>query len=313
MTAIALTRTYPPIFSDRREIARLVGAGAAGKLAIFTAVTDFEKIPLHVRGVMDTRATIDVKLHLPSCGQETAAEDRRHVIFDATPPRLDIRVPHEPVPQGQPLGVELRLVGEEISDVKEIQCGFAKPKEPDKFAEDIMPPISVGDKALHRISHGESYVVEIPSDKLKPGSYFLLVRAADGAGNTKNFFIADRQIEIGPKPTEIERKKPDRTTGTLRAHVFVQDGQQQTPVAGVTVKVTGPVSDTKPTNANGDVVFENIPLGTYALSAEKWIHGFLKKGTGTATLLPTGPDPTVPIPLRSEPAIPTPNPPEGAE
>lgn len=246
-------RQIGPFFSDRQVKILLQEVTAAGVVKLRADVGDFQ-IEVKDHGMDNTKARIRVALEsdrgvMLEAGRRL--EDSVEISFDGRPPEL---LPGRPLPgvqQGDPL--ELDLQWKDVSGVEKIELSVhtdRSGKMPD--GKKVTSPPGPG-------ADGKWHVV-VPTKELKPGPYWLLVRAVDRAQNSTPTLR---------RPFTVRSPPPESTTGKITGRIASEDGKPRP-----NVKVTlAPSGKTATTDANGQFIFAGVLPGKYTLMAKGSIGG----------------------------------------
>jgi hypothetical protein len=276
---------------DRQVAIEWVHVKPQGEVTLKTRVGDF-RVPMDVEGICDIHANFSVQLNLPE--QQTLQnlptskkQDDVTVMFDGMPPQLgDLNAPSEPVFEGDDLKAWISSVKDNLSGIDKIEYGFAL-KNPNKLeASEVLGKVSEPNKY-------DDWELVIPAKELKLGSYTLLARATDRAGNVSDYASTKVTI-VAPPPGGTDSKK----TSDIVGQVFLEGG----PLAGATVSLEG-TSFVATTDGSGGFAFQNVPHGTYKIIAEGTAAG--KTVTNTPPLnekIPPPPPQTITLPAAKEPA-----------
>ncbi len=249
---------------DRQVEIFLVDATEAGIVQVRADVDDFKtEIKDHW---MDNRE-IRIRVALESkdgrvlqSGQRL--EDSVEVFLDSKPPGAVDGTwrRHAEAHHGEPLEFDLRW-NDQLSGVKKLEIGVHKDETGTlKDATKVTPPPRPGADGIWHIVVPTK---DLAPPEATPETYWLLLRATDGAGNVsttrKQHFTLLTQRKPPPQPK----------LGSIRGRIASKDGK---PRRNITVTLD-PLGRTAETDADGRFRFDKVPPGEYTLKARGSIRG----------------------------------------
>ena len=260
--------------TDRQARPRLSGYSPEGGLAIDTPVGDYP-VQLPAEGICNQRAQI--LAHANFSGRD-AWSVPVEIVLDGTGPRLtNIAVgPGKSVMSGEEVEVMATVQDGELSGVAKIEVGFDI-EGSGRFAKEPPPLLAAPGK-------NGSWVVRLPTEKMPPASYTVLLRATDKVGNVGDY---SRMVV-----TLISKEDRDRQQAAIRVTLRGGVEYDKKPVADVKVTLTpvatdspvtgekkgggnasgttvaDPVVEPVKTDQNGMFVFPAVPHGKFKLRAE---------------------------------------------
>jgi Carboxypeptidase regulatory-like domain len=243
-------RTLP---SDRETTAAVEEITDDGNVVIRSSVTDW-KIDVSLKDFRNRKVDLLARL---VAGNRTAWSNSVPVLADDRPPTIE--PPRNlSTQEGQPLALSITATDEHLAGVEKVE--IAVDPGSGQFAKD--PPPSAASPG----NQGR-WEAKVPTDKLRPGRYRLLIRATDRAGNAGEIVKAPFLV-LSKKDLETRgRPKPNRVEG-----VVLWDGDV---IPDATVALTQVDSKTPAkippvtTDKNGEFQFPTVPPGKYVLSAKK--------------------------------------------
>ena len=243
-------RTLP---SDRDATAAIEEITDDGNIVIRSAVSDW-KIDVSLKDFRNRKVDLLARL---VAGSRTAWSNSVPVLADDRPPAIE--PPRNlTVREGEPLALSITATDENLAGVEKVEV--AVDPGTGQFAKD--PPPSAASPG----SQGR-WEAKVPTDKLRPGRYRLLIRATDRAGNAGEIVKAPF-LMLSKKDLETRNQpKPNRVDG-----VVIWDGDA---IPDATVALTQVESKTPAkiapvtTDKNGEFQFPSVPPGKYVLSARK--------------------------------------------
>jgi hypothetical protein len=266
--------------SDRLENFFLDEVGPGGLLRVATSVDDLQVL-LDPGGLRNIAVDILAHLNLLGMSPQThpSAESAVRVILDGAAPELRVTVPDQPVLKGNQIAVSART--QDLSGVEKLEVGFDLDGSSD-FEEPEVP------KVLRQPGGAESWTTSLPTEKLEPGRYRILVRATDRVGLSRS---AVREVTIAPS-SDAGDAAPAMTS-TIRGTVVLIDR----PAAGITVRLEG-TGFSAVSDSTGRFVFQNVPHGSYTLQAKGIALNKFREGSAQITL-PAATEPAViEVPVR---------------
>ena len=274
---------------DRQARARLCGYLPDGRLVIDTTVGDF-LVPLPADGICNQHALIVA--HANVSGRD-AWSDPIEIVLDGTGPRVtNIAVgPDRVLVSGKEVEVTATVTDGDLTGVAKVDVSFDL-EGTGRFAKEPPPtPAS--------LSQNGTWVAKLKTEKMTPGSYLILVRATDKAGNPSEY---GRLVAVLSSLEELERQRA-AVRITLRGAVEFEKG----PVPGAKVSLefvepapkaagaqaansakaegansqteanTAPTFQPVQTDDQGLFTFSKVPPGKFKLKAEAIIRNKTRK------------------------------------
>jgi len=182
------------------------------------------------------------------------------------------------VPQGEPLKITAEV--EDLSGPEKVEFGFDL-DESGALEEGEKP------KVVRQPGPDRSWSTSLPTKKLDPGRYDLLVRATDRVGYTHT---ATKTITIAPPSTDTTQKPP-AATSTIVGRVLLGND----PCPNVKVRLLGP-NRMATTDHNGKFTFRDVPAGKYTLEVkDQAVRNRFRNGSADVVLPPPSEPATVDI------------------
>ncbi len=281
---------------DRQARSRLCGYLPDGRLVIDTTVSDFV-VSLPADGVCNQRALIVA--HANVSGRD-AWSNPVEIVLDGSGPRVaNIAVgPDRVLVSGKDVEVAATVTDGDLSGVAKVDVSFDL-EGTGRFAKEPPPTPAI-------LSQNGTWVAKLTTEKMAPGSYLILVRATDKAGNQSEY---GRVVAVLSSPEDLERQRA-AVRVTLRGAVEFEKG----PVPGAKVslefvepapkaagtpaanseKAGGDKSQTTAlpsatfqpilTDDQGLFAFSKVPPGKYKLKSEAIIRNKTRKATLDITI-----------------------------
>lgn len=248
--------------SDRQSLVTIEKIADDGGIEIKTVVGDYI-VNLPTRGVPSRRVDLLGRIEV---GGESAWSNSLPVVFDTNAPGL-APVRNVRIVQGSAAVFDVQADDSKLSGVKRIEL-FVDEQRTGKF------PKEGGIVAAEPTGKG-NWAATLKTEEMKPGSYPVLVRAVDTAGNASEMRTTRLIILSKAAAKQAAAGKPNRVEGVL---IFDKE-----PVAGATITLE-PVAgngkkqpaaappakiDPVTTNGQGQFSFPKVPPGEYQLTAFK--------------------------------------------
>jgi len=268
------------LFGDRQVQVFLDEADPEGIVKIATKLSDFS-VGLAPGGLVNTEVNVVARLTLVDRNlprDRATAEDTVHVVLDGAPPVVQVGITSRPVPQGEPLKITAEV--EDLSGPEKVEFGFDL-DESGALEEGEKP------KVVRQPGPDRSWSTSLPTKKLDPGRYDLLVRATDRVGYTHT---ATKTITIAPPSTDTTQKPP-AATSTIVGRVLLGND----PCPNVKVRLLGP-NRMATTDHNGKFTFRDVPAGKYTLEVkDQAVRNRFRNGSADVVLPPPSEPATVDI------------------
>ena len=274
---------------DRQARARLCGYLPDGRLVIDTSVGDF-LVPLPADGVCNQRALIVA--HANVSGRD-AWSNPIEIVLDGSGPRVaNIAVgPDRVLVSGKEVEVAATVTDGDLSGVAKVDVSFDL-EGIGRFAKEPPPTPAI-------LSQNGTWVAKLTTEKMSPGSYLILVRATDKAGNQSEYgrFVAvlsslvdlERQraavrvtfrgaveFEKGPVPgakVSLEFVEPSpKAAGAQAANSEKKVGDKSQTAANTSASFQPILTDDQ-----GLFAFSKVPPGKFRLKAEAIIRNKTRK------------------------------------
>jgi hypothetical protein len=277
--------------TDRQIALWLERITAEGRVAIHTDVSDF-KFDLQHERLNSLNAQVNLIAQLVLGDGHRPPPEVVPIIFDHSPPEIKDVVYERTVNQGASALLVVTAY-DKLSGVKSVSMADDTDRDGKIDAEERkkVQETKVSDKKTGTFS------LEWKTDNVDLGDHTLLVWATDKIGWESELKLAE--VEVTKKP----EKKADTAgapraapgpKGMIEGHV-----EYGGPVANIKVLLEGPAKRTEVTDANGTVIFRNLPPGDYALKAEGIAKNSQRKGTATVTV-PDPPKKARPVTIKLE-------------
>lgn len=262
-------------FTDRQTRVRLDEAGPEGEVKVTAGVGDFE-IEVDPHGLNNVKARVRAQLKLAKLGDAYSDEHSVVVVLDGQPPEFALAVPSRPVQQGDNVEVGVKVL-HELSGIRKIEVGLEGEK-PGEFKEK---------PKLGQPRSETTWAAALPTKELDPGSYTILVRATDLAGNAKFERESVSIVATPPPPAEKTAK-----VSTIEGQAILQGGG---PVSDAQITLQG-AGQTATSDAGGKFIFKDVPHGDYWILAKGTAKNMSVSGAAQIHL----PGATDPVPVRVE-------------
>lgn len=253
------------LHTDRQTSVTLESIDATGAWTLKTSVRDWQ-LSIPTAGLGDQWGTILTRI---AHGPTEVWSEGTAVAFDKTGPqltRIDLSGSGELV-TGQPVKITTWGDDQALSGVASIVAGI------DLTGLGVIGPNTVMVPAKNNDEDG--WAVMLPTEKLTPGSYYVVLQATDYAGNTGPVSVVPIRCLTAEE-------------AAIRAAVSVQGQVQyageavseaelkltQLPLHKATPGADQPVSLTAKSNRKGQFVFNSVAPGEYELTAVGTIRGF---------------------------------------
>ena len=260
-----------------------------GRLVIDTSVGDF-LVPLPADGVCNQRALIVA--HANVSGRD-AWSNPIEIVLDGSGPRVaNIAVgPDRVLVSGKEVEVAATVTDGDLSGVAKVDVSFDL-EGIGRFAKEPPPTPAI-------LSQNGTWVAKLTTEKMSPGSYLILVRATDKAGNQSEYgrFVAvlssledlERQraavrvtfrgaveFEKGPVPgakVSLEFVEPSpKAAGAQAANSEKKVGDKSQTAANTSASFQPILTDDQ-----GLFAFSKVPPGKFRLKAEAIIRNKTRK------------------------------------
>jgi hypothetical protein len=296
--------------ADRQAQPELSGYFSDGRLAIDTQVGDFQ-VQLPAEGLCDQRAL--VVAHASVLGRN-AWSVPVEIILDGAGPRVtNVAVgPAPPLINGQELEVAATVVDGDLSGVARVDVSFDL-EGTGRFAKEP-PPLPAA------LSPAGGWTARLPTEKMPPGSYMILLRATDKVGNVGEYrravvtLYSKQDVELqraavrvavrgvveynkmpvpGVKVSLVPVEADPKTTGGKAAPAEKSAADKNPP---------GPATESIPpatTDKDGMFVLPRVPLGKFKLQAAGIFRNKIRKAELEITVdeqTPFGPAPRLKLP-----------------
>jgi hypothetical protein len=296
--------------TDRQTRPKISGYLPDGRLAIDTPVGDF-RVELPAEGVCNQRALVVAHASVLARNAWSVPVD---IVLDGEGPHVtQIAVgPDRPLAAGDALEISATVVDGDLSGVARVDVAFDL-EGTGRFVKDP-PPMPAA------LSSTGTWAVKLPSEKMAPGTYDILVRAIDKVGNVGEY--ARTAVTIYSKE-ELERQRAairvalrgtveynKNPAAGIKVSLVPVDADGKTPgekaapaetgAAGKTpaAQASEPVPPAK-TDSDGLFVLPKVPLGKYKLQAEGIVRNKIRKAEIDITIdeqTPFGPAPKLKLP-----------------
>jgi hypothetical protein len=264
--------------TDRQIDVAWQEATPQGEVKVRANVSDFKTF-LSPGGLRNKKVEVVARLRLAArAGQERGpAENAVPIVLDGAVPVLRVNVPASPTTQGSPL--EIICETEDLSGVVQIEFGFDLDNSGELKA-------AANPKVLQQADGRRiSWTTSLPTEKLEPGRYRLLVRATDAAGWTSK----DSALVTVAAAMKPDAAKSQAAMGAIQGKVRVFEQ----PCTGFQVKLQGGGNErTATTDENGEFAFRDVPPGQYTIHSSGFHRNRARKGTKSVTVAGTQ-EPTV--------------------
>lgn len=284
-TAVEPTRSWSAV-TDRQFGYRPTKPVPGSFLAIETTVSDWNLEPLS-GGFIDVNVEAEASLRLP--GGQTPLSDRRLLVFDGRPPRIELP-PQVNAVVGRRLAIPIRVLddpregfgaaeGVEIPGVTGIRrVDWAVDLKGDGKPEAWQPAVSLG---------GGRYELRVDTKQLPPGRRTpLLVRAIDRVDN------ADDPARLWLDTAAMEAKSQISGRVTL-------DGRGE---RGLTIRLDGPTpAGPVRSGKDGRFEFKQLEPGSYTLRAEGAVRNQLYRAEPQPVAVEPPPAPAPRVTLELQP------------
>ena len=248
--------------SDRQSVVTIDKIADDGGIEIKTVVGDYV-VNLPTRGVPSRRVDLLGRIEV---GGESAWSNSLPIVFDTRAPGL-APVRNARIVEGTAAVFDVQADDSKLSGVKRIEL-FIDEQRTGKF------PKEGGIVAAEPTGQG-NWAATLKTEEMKPGSYPVLVRAVDAAGNASEMRTTRLIILSKAAAKQAAAGKPNIVEGVL---TFDKD-----PVGGATITLEPAAGNGKKqpagpppekiepvtTNAQGQFRFPKVPPGEYQLTAFK--------------------------------------------
>ena len=226
---------------------------AASTMELVTSVSDFQ-VALDAGGLSNAR--VNILAHLRA-GTSDVWSDPVEAILDGQPPELGgLRVlPSRRVPEATPLQISISADDNDLSGVRLVKIGVAKPGTKE-FAE---TPAAVEAS----MTVGGVWSAELDTTGLEPGNHLILAQAVDQVGNQSLPRSAPLEI-LSRSVLEAEAMQPKSVAGrVMHGSVAAADAV----VRLMTVEEPPKELARRTTDQQGRFRFAKVPPGEYQLTA----------------------------------------------
>jgi len=270
--------------TDRQARPELSGYFPDGRLAIDTRVGDFQ-VQLPADGLCNQRAL--VVAHASVLGRNAWSVPVEVVLDGAGPRVTQVAVgPDRPLVSGDELEVSATVLDSELSGVAKVDVSFDL-EGTGRFAKDP-PPLPAA------LSPSGAWVARLPTAKMVPGRYLILLRGTDKVGNVGDY--GRTAVSLYSKE-DVERQR-----AAIRVPLRGVVEYNKMPVPGVKVSLVPAEPDPKaaaadknaaandsksaaaaepipPVKTDNDGVFvlPKVPLGKFKLQAEGIVRNKIRK------------------------------------
>lgn len=256
-----------------------------GSMDLITRISDYQ-IGLEAGGLSNAR--VNILAHLRA-GRSDVWSEPVEVILDGEPPELGgLRVlPSRRVPEATPLSISVSANDNDLSGVRSVQIGVAKPGTKE-FAE---TPAAVS--ASRTV--GGVWSAELDTTGLQPGNHLILAQAVDAVGNQSLARSAPLEI-LSRAVLEAEAMQPKVVRGRVMHGSVFADGAI---VRLLTVEEPPKEIARRTTDQQGRFRFAKVLPGEYQLSASGVVKNNPRNGTESLTV-PKGKTQIDPIEMKIE-------------
>ncbi|HET6425511.1 MAG TPA: hypothetical protein VFG20_17615, partial [Planctomycetaceae bacterium] len=263
--------------ADRQTSVVLESIDAAGIWTLTTSVRDWQ-VSIPAAGLSDQWGTVLARV---AHGPREAWSEGTAVAFDKEGPRLsriNISDNGEPAP-GQPVRITARADDRGLSGVASVSAGI------DLTGLGIIAPNTVMVPA--KADSDDQWSLTLPTEKLTPGSYVVVMQATDLVGNAGPVSVvplrcltADEVAVRVAVPLQGQVQYAGEAIGDAEVRL-ISIPPKEAPPAETAVKTL-----TTKTNRSGQFQFESVAPGLYELVASGTVRGYRYENRTKVTVAP---------------------------
>ncbi len=263
--------------TDRQTGVVLDSIDATGIWTLKTSVRDWQ-ISVPTAGLSDQWGTVLARI---ARGPHEVWSEGTAVAFDKQGPRLSrINLSGKgELAVGQPLQITMRADDHELSGVASVAAGI------DQTGLGIISPTTVMIPA--KADDEDGWSVTLPTEKLTPGPYVVVLQATDLVGNTGPISVVPMHCLTAE---EVAARAAVPLQGQVQyAGAAISDAEVRltaVPPKDAPATTSPPKTLTTKTNRSGQFTFESVAPGQYDLIATGTVRGFRYENRTKVTVAP---------------------------
>ncbi|MBX3436950.1 MAG: hypothetical protein KF861_05635 [Planctomycetaceae bacterium] len=263
-------------YPDRQQTVTLSPIAPGMPLQFECRVGDWTHRMLNLSGLKNLSLDLQAELILRAGSRSTQAADRRQIIIDSEPPKLNVG-PASPIREDRT--GEYIVTVDDLSGASQVSVSVLDSTATPRTDRPLVGQfLSRDPESRDRQGVRETWSVSInPAElKLTPGEYLLQVEAVDRVGLTtrsrpQSLLIQKLPPAVAQTPPEKDGKEDPQpappTKGTIKG--VVVKNRRELRRARVDVEIVGLGKEfSKRISADGTFEFKDVPLGTYVLKAQ---------------------------------------------